>query len=113
MPLSCRLCNRVNPDEALYCFRDGADHRFVVHLLNEGMGLLRGSVALAGADWLALGEEGAAPDKVFQFRHDQEVTVRVAGRRLRAGFRPQEGRLVVESNGGVVTVPCVAPVSAR
>ncbi len=79
------------------------------------MGLIRGSVACSGPDWLVLGEDGAAPDKVFQFRSDQAVTVRVVGKRLRAGFRPPEGRLVIESNGGSAVVlvrvepPAVVP----
>ncbi len=93
----------------------GADHRVVVRLLNEGMGLIRGSVACSGPDWLALGEDGGAPDKIFQFRSDQAVTVRVIGKRLRAGFRTPEGRLVIDSNGGSAVVlvrvepPAVAP----
>ncbi len=82
----------------------GTDHRVVVRLLNEGMGLIRGSVACSGPDWLALGEDGAAPDKIFQFRSDQAVSVRVIGKRLRAGFRTPEGRLVIDSNGGSVVV---------
>ncbi len=93
----------------------GADHRFVVRLLNEGMGLIRGSVACSGPDWLALGEDGAAPDKLFQFRSDQAFTVRVVGKRLRAGFRPPEGRLVIDSTGGsaVVLVRVEAPAVER
>ncbi|HVS39767.1 MAG TPA: hypothetical protein VMS17_29690, partial [Gemmataceae bacterium] len=88
-----------------------ADHRFAIHLLNEGMGLIRGSIASTGAEWLVLGDDAGAPDKVFQFRSDQEITVRVIGQRLRAGFRPPDGRLVVESNGGsaVVVVRVEAP----
>ncbi len=82
----------------------GADHRFSIRLLNEGMGLIRGTVACTGSEWLVLGDDGGAPDKVFQFRSDQTITARVIGNRLRAGFRPPDGRLVIESNAGSAVV---------
>ena len=93
----------------------GADHRIVVRIHNEGMGLLRGSASCAHANWLVLGDDAGAPHKVFQCRHDLPLTIRVIGKRLRAGGHPQEALLQIETNGGTagvvvrVEAPAVAP----
>jgi hypothetical protein len=80
------------------------DRRFVLHLENQGMGLLYGTVAADDTPWLALGDPPGSGQKLFQCHHELSVPVLVAGKRLRAGDKPQEGRLVIESNGGTVTV---------
>jgi len=93
----------------------GADHRIVVRIQNEGMGLLRGSASCGHANWLVLGDAAGAPHKVFQCRHELTLTIRVIGKRLRAGGHPQEALLQIETNGGTAVVvvrveaPAVAP----
>jgi hypothetical protein len=81
----------------------GQEPRFILHLTNRGMRLLTGSVT-AYAVWLTLGDGEGAASKVFQFVHDTVIPVRVRGKQLRAGVKPLEGRLVLESSGGETTV---------
>lgn len=93
----------VQPQEIhLGSFPVGGDSRFELQLRNRGMRLLRGS-ARADEPWLALGD-GGAPEKLFQFGNEVPLTVRVVGKHLRAGNKTLEGRLVLDSNGGAVTV---------
>jgi hypothetical protein len=81
----------------------GADRHTELHLTNVGMRLLYGTVA-SDCKWLALGEAPGSAEKLFQFGADQTLPVHVIGKQLRAGTKPLEGRLVVESNGGTTTV---------
>src|SRR5207244_4144481 len=81
----------------------GADRGTELHLTNLGMRLLYGSVA-ADCKWLMLGDAPGSTQKLFQFGADQAVPVHVVGKQLRAGTRPLEGRLVVESNGGTAAI---------
>ncbi len=119
--VSCRAARRtparlgVQPLEIdLGRIARGADHRIVVRIQNEGMGLLCGSAACGHANWLVLGDDAGAPHKVFQCRHDLTLTIRVIGKRLRAGGHPQEALLQIETNGGsaVVVVRVEAPAVA-
>lgn len=89
----------------------GHEPRFQLHLHNRGMRLLTGSVT-AYCVWLTLGEGEGAASKVFQFVHDMVIPVRVRGKGLRAGSKPLEGKLVLESSGGETTVivRCEVPV---
>ena len=64
------------------------------------MRLLYGSVAVDDCKWLSLGEPPGTAQKLFQFGSDTAIPVSVQGKRLRAGNKPLEGKLVVESNGG-------------
>jgi hypothetical protein len=91
----------------------GAERRFELHLENRGMRLLRGSVTCADSPWLSLGEGADAREKLFQFTGSGTIPVRVVGQRLRAGNKPLEGQLVIESNGGSVTVTVRAAVPIR
>jgi hypothetical protein len=81
----------------------GQESRFLLHLSNRGMRLLTGSVT-AYCVWLTLGDGEGAASKVFQFVNEAVVPVRVRGKALRAGPKPLEGRLVLESSGGEATV---------
>jgi hypothetical protein len=81
----------------------GTDRSCELHLINPGMRLLYGSVA-SGCKWLTLGEAPGQPQKVFQFGDDATIPVQVRGQHLRAGTRPLEGQLVIDSNGGGVTI---------
>jgi hypothetical protein len=91
----------------------GQDTRCELHLENRGMRLLYGSVACDDCEWLALGEPPGAPEKLFQFGSEATIPVQVKGQRLRAGKKPLEGRLTVESNGGTTTVVVRAEVPVQ
>jgi hypothetical protein len=80
------------------------ERRFVVRIKNEGGGLLAGSVTGDDTKWLAFGDAPGKPQKIFQCRHDVEMAVHVVGKHLRAGNKPVEGRILVETNGGVALV---------
>jgi hypothetical protein len=90
----------------------GEDRAFDLHLENQGMRLLYGSVTCANAVWLTLGDAGAT-EKHFQFTHDLTIPVHVHGDRLRASNKPLEARLVVESNGGTFSVVVRADVPVK
>src|SRR5579875_371312 len=81
-----------------------SDRHFVLHLENQGMGLLQGTITCEGTAWLMLGEGGGSSRKVFQCLHEFLVPVQVHGKALRASTRPLEGRLTIESNGGAAVV---------
>jgi hypothetical protein len=82
----------------------GQDRRFALRLRNGGMRLLYGTVTCVDCIWLTVGDAPGAPRKLFQFADDLTIPVHVVGRRLRASNKPLEGKLLVESNGGVETV---------
>jgi hypothetical protein len=104
----------VAPQEvSLGALRVGEDRRCELHLENRGMRLLYGSVSCDDCDWLALGDAPGGPEKLFQFGSEALIPVHVKGQRLRAGKKPLEGRLTVESNGGTVTVLVRADVPIR
>jgi hypothetical protein len=90
----------------------GSDRQFVLHVENQGMGLLQGTVACDNTAWLMLGEGAGSPRKVFQCLHEFTIPVQIHGKALRAGNKTLEGRLTIESNGGsaVVVVRADVPV---
>ena len=81
----------------------GEDRHFELTLRNKGERLLIGS-ASAEVAWLSLGDGPAAASKVFQFMTQNILAVRVIGSRLHAFDKPLEGQIVLNSNGGTVTV---------
>jgi hypothetical protein len=81
----------------------GEERATELHLSNLGMRLLYGTVA-SDCKWLALGEAPGSPQKLFQFGAETTLAVHVLGKHLRAGTKPLEGRLEVESNGGTSTI---------
>jgi hypothetical protein len=96
---------RAEPlDVSLGTLQIGQNRAFQLRLENQGQRLLYGSVTVDDCVWLTLGDAAGAPEKLFQFSHETVIPVHVRGKQLRAGTRPLEGRLVVESNGGTVTV---------
>jgi hypothetical protein len=104
----------VSPQEvSLGTLRVGQDQRCELHFENRGMRLLYGSVTCDGCDWLTVGDAPGSPEKLFQFGHETTIPVHVAGKRLRAGNRPLEGRLTVDSNGGQITVIVRADVPVK
>ena len=80
-----------------------------LHLSNLGMRLLYGTVT-SDCKWLTLGDAPGHPEKLFQFGADSVIPVQVRGQHLRAGTKPVEGQLIVDSNGGTVSVTVRADV---
>src|SRR5262249_8970829 len=81
----------------------GVDRQFDLHLANQGMRLLYGSV-VSDCKWLTLGEPPRNGQKLFQVGGAGALHAEVRGGHLRAGNKPLEGHLVIESNGGQATV---------
>jgi hypothetical protein len=90
----------------------GTDLTFEVVIKNQGMLLLRGAIS-SNADWLVFGDRASPSQKVFQTRHSCTIPVRVDGKKLRAGVKPLVGELIIDTNGGTITVPVRAGVPIR
>ena len=104
---------RVEPGEVNLGLLDPAKERtFDLALENQGMRLLYGTVS-SSALWLTLGESPGANEKHFTFTHESKLQVHVWPDRVRAGRKPIEASLLVESNTGPVTVKvrCEKPVT--
>jgi hypothetical protein len=82
----------------------GQDRRFDLHLDNAGKRLLYGTVSVEDCPWLSVGDGQGAAQKLFQFSDALTIPVHVRGKRFRAGNKPLEGRLLIESNGGSETI---------
>ncbi len=87
----------------------GQNRATELHLTNLGMRLLYGNVT-SDCKWLTIGEAPGHPEKIFQFGADAVLPIQVLGKNLRAGSKPVEGHLVVDSNGGTTTVTFRADV---
>ncbi|HZV05266.1 MAG TPA: hypothetical protein VE999_09310 [Gemmataceae bacterium] len=89
----------------------GVVRQFQLHMENQGMRLISGTVTAVDAPWLSLGE-GASNEKHFHFQHELKIPLHVRGDKLRANNNPLEGHLEVESNGGsfIVAVRAQVPV---
>ena len=74
-----------------------------LHLTNLGMRILYGTVT-SDCKWLTLGDGAGHDEKMFQFAVETIIPVQVRGQHLRAGTRPLEGKLTIDSNGGTTTV---------
>src|SRR5262245_18488717 len=68
----------------------GEERAFELHLENQGMRLLYGTVSVEDCPWLALGEGKSNAQKLFQFGHEARVPVHVVGKRLAARSKPLE-----------------------
>jgi hypothetical protein len=89
----------------------GQPRDFQLHLENQGMRLLYGTITCVEGDWLALGD--SASQKHFQFLHEWSLPIRVRPDKLRANRKPLEAHLEVESNGGSFIVAVRARVPIR
>jgi hypothetical protein len=78
----------------------GENRRLELHLGNQGMRLLYGTLAVDKTPWLALGDEPGVPEKSFDCEHEVTVPVLLKGKRLKASPKPLEGKILIESNGG-------------
>jgi hypothetical protein len=88
----------------------GQEGRLELHLANQGMGLLFGSIRSDSA-WLSPSDSGA--DKLFQFLHEAAIPIAIRGRSLRASLRGLEARLTIASSGGNAVVRVLADVPIR
>jgi hypothetical protein len=96
---------RVNPTEvSLGVVHVGQERRFEVHLENQGMRLLYGSVNCEECPWLSLGDSTIGGRRLFQFQAEKGFPVHLLGKCLRASNKALEGRLTIESNGGSAKV---------
>jgi hypothetical protein len=82
----------------------GQDRSFSLRIKNDGMKMLSGWVAAVDCPWLVVGDGAGAPARFFVCHSRSDITVQIRGQRLRAGPKPQEGRIVLDTNGGSVTV---------
>jgi hypothetical protein len=74
-------------------------------IINQGKGLLRGTLAVAeGISWLKLGADKPNGECIIKTAREQQVTIRIDTRALTA---PQKysAKLTVITNGGIVEVP--------
>ncbi|HEY7425761.1 MAG TPA: hypothetical protein VH682_16145 [Gemmataceae bacterium] len=89
----------------------GSEREFHLHMENQGMRMVSGTVTSADAAWLTLGD-AAGNQKHFQFQHDLALPIRIRPDKLRAHNKPLEAHLEVESSGGsfIVAVRAQVPV---
>ncbi|MGE3803168.1 MAG: hypothetical protein AB7K24_00690 [Gemmataceae bacterium] len=92
----------------------GEDRTFDLHLRNQGMRLVHGSIQVDDALWLAVGPGRGGAQKLFQFGSELVLQVRVRGKHLRASHKPLTARLVISSNAGdvVINVKAELPVKS-
>jgi hypothetical protein len=104
----------VSPAEQdLGVLTPGKDHTFELRITNQGKLVLRGMVS-TDCEWLSFGEPVRGPAlRMFQTRAFYTLPVRVLGNKLRAGRKPLEGTVVVDTNGGAITLPVRARVPVR
>lgn len=124
------------PEINLERLAPGTDYVFDLYVLNKGMLLLHGS-ASSNFDWLVFGGQvGPLPDKVdtpriracqrsgavsdhgpsqklFQTRQGCTIPVLILGSKLRAGLKPMTAEIIVDTNGGTITVPIRADIPIR
>ncbi len=99
-------------EENLGTLVPGKDHKIQLVIENQGMLVLRGSV-MTDCDWLVFSDsQGNATQKLFQTRDSYHLSVTVAGHKLRAGPKPLDGQIIIDTNGGreIVVVCATVPV---
>jgi hypothetical protein len=102
----------LSETEDLGKLQPGADHKFKLVISNKGGLVLTGRVT-SDCDWLFFGDrQGSTSRKLFQTRDNYTLAVTVIGSKLRAGQKPLEGQIVIESNGesAAVAVKALVPV---
>jgi hypothetical protein len=83
----------------------GETRQIELAILNEGKGLLHGTLTVAdGVSWLRLGPGKGSGQCLIKTAQQQDVTVRVDTHGL-AAPHPYSAKLTVITNGGVVEVP--------
>lgn len=89
--------------------RPNKDQVFELTVINQGMLVLRGMVT-SNADWMVFGDRAGPKHKMIQTRNLCTLRIRALGSKLRAGNKPMVGEIVVDTNGGTITVPVRAEV---
>ena len=89
----------------------GQNRELTLHLENQGMRLLYGTVTCEDTTWLALGDKPGAPRR-FPVRPRNDYSGPRCRQASARNNKPLEGKLVVESNGGdfLVSVRAEVPV---
>lgn len=126
-------CPKIN----LESLAPGTDYTFDLVIRNRGMLLFHG-VVFSNFDWLVFGDTlptcAASPgpltvdafaeplaqgehvwprEKLFQTRFGCTIPVLILGSKLRAGLKPLQGEIIVDSNGGSATVPVRVNIPVR
>jgi hypothetical protein len=81
----------------------GGERTIEVQLANHGMRLIYGSIT-SEVPWLTIGKGTGRPTRILEFIDELRVPVQVRGQFLRARTKPQEGRIVLDTNAGKATV---------
>lgn len=104
----------VEPTEVnLGQVKAGEDRKFELHLANQGMRLVYGSVACEDSPFLAVGDGQGSQQKLFQFGADLMIPVHVRGKYLRASNKPIAGKMVVDTNAGKIEVLVKAEIPVK
>jgi hypothetical protein len=90
----------------------GTDKKFELVIANQGMLLLHGTVT-SGSDWLVFDSRTGPSQKIFQTRNFCTIPVWALGAKLRAGMAALKGEIVLDTNGGMLTVPVKAEIPIR
>lgn len=91
----------------------GATKTIGLKMKNQGMRLIYGSATVENAPWLTLGSGAGSNQKLFQFGSEMTIPVNIQGKRLRASNKPLEGKLIIDSNAGMFTLPIKAEVPVK
>lgn len=104
----------VEPTEVnLGQMKPGEDRKIELHLANQGMRLVYGSVACEESPWLAVGDGQGAQQKLFQFGADLVIPVHIRGKYVRASNKGLQGKLVVDTNAGKIEVMVKADIPVK
>jgi hypothetical protein len=98
--------------EDLGTLAPGTNKKFELMISNQGMLVLRGMI-FADCDWLAFGTPNGGNQKIFQTRGVFTIPVHVLGNKLRAGLKPLQTEIVIDTNGGTITVPVKVVVPTK
>ncbi|MFO0964642.1 MAG: hypothetical protein U0793_03520 [Gemmataceae bacterium] len=102
---------KVEPAEVrLGPLQVGVDNQVEIDVMNDGLRLLYGSI-VSDCKWLNPGDQPGSVQKLIQCQKKTTVKVHVRGNLLRAGLKPMEGNLIIESNGGQANVRVLVDVS--
>jgi hypothetical protein len=90
----------------------GTLRKLELKMENQGGRLLYGTVTCPDG-WLSFGDQPGVSSKTFQFTHDMTIPVKVVGDRLRAGNKPLETSIVIDSSGGTKSITVRADVPVK
>jgi hypothetical protein len=88
----------------------GEERKIEIKLVNQGERLVTGTLACTGEPFLSTQPKANVRQKLFQFRTEMVITLHTRAKAVVARPRPQEAQIVIETNGGSVTVPVIIQV---